>query len=303
MSFKTIAIIGVGLIGSSLARAVKSHELCETCHLFDVSDTVRKELEPLKIGKVCTTLADAVRQAELIILCTPVGQLSDMVRALEDLAPKGAIITDVGSVKHSLVKNISTKAKDRFHIIPGHPIAGTEKSGPAAGFAELFEDRWHLLTPLKDQGEDYDHAIDKLSDFWRALGAKVELMEASHHDLVLAMTSHIPHLIAFNIVATASDIENVTKSEVVKYSGGGFRDFTRIAASDPTMWRDVFLHNKEAVLEILGRFSEDLSALQRAIRWEDGEALYNHIDRARGIRKRIIEAGEDTDAVNFGREH
>ena len=208
-------------------------------------------------------------------------------------------MTDVGSVKATVIRDVGAHVPKGVHFIPGHPIAGTERSGPAAGFAELFQGRWCILTPGKDADEDADRGNSR--QFWQACGSEVEIMDAAHHDLVLAITSHLPHLIAFNIVTTAADLEEVTKSEVIKYSAGGFRDFTRIAASDPVMWRDVFLNNKDAVLEMLGRFSEDLSALQRAIRWSDGEALMTLFTRARGIRRDIIAAGQDTASADFGR--
>ena len=213
----------------------------------------------------------------------------------------GAILSDVGSVKEKALAAMQAHCPEGVHLIPGHPIAGTEKSGPEAGFSTLFRDAWYILTPLPQQEEAYNSALDRLAAFWEMLGSKVEIMEAGRHDRVLAITSHLPHLIAYNIVSTAYDMESVGEGEVVKYSAGGFRDFTRIAASDPTMWRDVFLNNREAVLETLGRFSEDLAALQRAIRWGDGETLMKEFERARGIRKAIIDAGQDTSDVNFGR--
>jgi len=213
---------------------------------------------------------------------------------------KGVVITDVGSVKASVVNALAPLLPAGAHLIPGHPVAGTEKSGPSAGFASLFDDRWVILTPPENTDPA---ALEKLSAFWTGLGANVDIMTPEHHDLVLAITSHVPHLIAYNIVGTASDLEEVTRSEVIKYSAGGFRDFTRIAASDPTMWRDVFLNNKDAVLEMLGRFSEDLTALQRAIRWGDGDALFELFTRTRGIRRRIIDAGQDEAGADFGRPH
>ncbi len=210
----------------------------------------------------------------------------------------GAILTDVGSVKEVVLKDVSPHVPQGVHFIPGHPIAGTEQSGPEAGFAELFDGRWCILTPVPGTDEG---ALARLKEFWRRCGSDVDIMDPKHHDLVLAITSHVPHLIAYNIVGTAADLETVTQSEVIKYSASGFRDFTRIAASDPTMWRDVFLNNREAVLEILGRFNEDLAALQRAVRWGDGDALFNLFTRTRAIRRSIIEAGQDTPAPNFGR--
>jgi len=211
----------------------------------------------------------------------------------------GAIVSDVGSVKRSIIKQMQPHLPENVHFIPGHPIAGTEYSGPASGFASLFDNRWCILTP---QEKNDPEAVRRLTTFWEKLGSNVDLMDPDHHDLVLATTSHLPHLIAYNIVGTAADLEDVTQSEVIKYSASGFRDFTRIAASDPTMWRDVFLHNKDAVLEMLSRFSEDLSALQRAIRWEDGDKLFDLFSRTRNIRRSIIDAGQDVDAPDFGRQ-
>ncbi len=296
---KTVAILGVGLIGSSLARAALSYDAAERVALFDASEAVRERARSLHIGDVYETAAEAVREAELVILCMPVGAMAD---AAQDIAPHladGAIVSDVGSVKSSVLEALRPALPIQIHVIPGHPIAGTEKSGPEAGFASLFRDRWCILTPP----EDADHqAVEKLSDFWTVIGSKVEMMTVERHDRVLAITSHLPHLIAFNIVGTAADLETVTEGEVVKFSAGGFRDFTRIAASDPVMWRDVFLNNKDAVLEMLGRFNEDLAALQRAIRWGEGEQLRAFFDRTRGIRQSIIDAGQDTGETNFGRD-
>jgi cyclohexadieny/prephenate dehydrogenase len=231
-------------------------------------------------------------------MAAPVGAYAQLARGMAAALKPGAIVSDVGSVKSAVLRDAGPHIPKGVHFIPAHPISGTEQSGPEAGFAELFDNRWCILTP--PEGTD-QAALDKLASFWRALGSQVEIMDAHHHDLVLAITSHVPHLIAYNIVGTADDLSAVTKSEVIKYSAGGFRDFTRIAASDPTMWRDVFLNNKDAVLEVLGRFSEDLSALQRAIRWGDGEALFNLFTRTRAIRRSIIDAGQDSAAPNFGR--
>jgi cyclohexadieny/prephenate dehydrogenase len=244
------------------------------------------------------TAADAVKGADLVILCTPVGTYAALASEIGPHLEVGAILTDVGSVKKCVIKDMGPHVPAGVHFIPGHPIAGTEHSGPDAGFASLFENRWSILTPV--EGTDPD-AVARLRAFWEACGSNVDIMDADHHDLVLAIVSHLPHLIAYNIVGTAADLEEVTKSEVIKYSAGGFRDFTRIAASDPVMWRDVFLTNKDAVLEMLGRFSEDLSALQRAIRWGDGEMLEEFFTRTRSIRKGIIEAGQDTAKPDFGR--
>jgi cyclohexadieny/prephenate dehydrogenase len=250
------------------------------------------------VDKVFATAREAVEGADLVILCSPVGTYAALAEEIAPALKAGAILTDVGSVKGAVVRDVAQHVPTGVHFIPGHPIAGTEQSGPESGFAELFINRWCILTPLP--GADAQ-AVGKLAEFWRACGSNVETMTPEHHDLVLAITSHLPHLIAYNIVSTAADLEEVTSSEVIKYSAGGFRDFTRIAASDPTMWRDVFLNNKDAVLEMLGRFSEDLSALQRAIRWGDGEALFNIFSRSRQIRRGIIAAGQDTAAPDFGR--
>ena len=244
-------------------------------------------------------LADeAVKDADCVILCVPVGACAAVAAAMAPGLKKGAIISDVGSVKSAVITAMQPHLPADIHFIPAHPIAGTEHSGPDAGFATLFKNRWLILTPVEQSETD---ATEKLASFWRALGSNVEVMDAAHHDLVLAVTSHLPHLIAYNIVGTAADLETVTQSEVIKFSASGFRDFTRIAASDPTMWRDVFLNNRDAVLEMLGRFNEDLAALQRAIRWGDGEALFNLFTRTRAIRRSIIEQGQDTAAPDFGR--
>jgi cyclohexadieny/prephenate dehydrogenase len=240
-----------------------------------------------------------VRDADLVVLCAPVGAYGEIAKEMAPHLKMGAIISDVGSVKTAVVRDVGPFVPEGVHFVPAHPISGTEQSGPEAGFAELFDGRWCILTP--PPGTD-PAAVETMKTFWRRLGSEVEAMDPKHHDLVLAITSHVPHLIAYNIVGTADDLEAVTQSEVIKYSAGGFRDFTRIAASDPTMWRDVFLNNREAVLEVLGRFSEDLSALQRAIRWGDGDALFNLFTRTRAIRRSIIDAGQDTAAANFGRQ-
>jgi len=253
------------------------------------------------LGTVAASLEAAVRDADCVILCVPVGALGAAAAGAVPAMKAGAILTDVGSVKGEAARALDAASDGRIHVIPGHPIAGTEQSGPEAGFATLFRGAWHILTPVAGSAPGAPEALAQLTAFWQGLGAKVETMDAARHDRVLAITSHLPHLIAFNIVATAFDMETVEQGEVVKYSAGGFRDFTRIAASDPIMWRDVFLNNREAVLECLGRFSEDLAALQRAIRWGDGDMLMREFTRARTIRKAIIDAGQDSGAVNFGR--
>ena len=299
--FEKTAIIGIGLLGSSIAHAIKAYGGSNSVALWDVDEDVRARAERLLPGSVETSAETAVADADCVILCTPVGVLKDVTALIGPALTPGAILTDVGSVKAKASTDMAASAPSGVHLIPGHPIAGTEKSGPEAGFASLFQDAWHILTPLKTGDAAYDDAVARLIAFWTGLGAKVETMDPLRHDRVLAITSHLPHLIAYNIVSTAYDMESVEQGEVVKYSAGGFRDFTRIAASDPTMWRDVFLTNKEAVLETLGRFSEDLAALQRAIRWGDGDMLMREFSRARGIRKAIIDAGLDTAEADFGR--
>ena len=250
------------------------------------------------VDSVHDTAAEAVKDADLVILCSPVGTYGALAAEIGPHLKPGCILTDVGSVKGAVVRDVAPHLPFHVHFIPGHPIAGTEQSGPRAGFAKLFENRWCILTPPPHASMA---AVAKLKAFWEAFGSKVDEMTPEHHDLVLAITTHLPHLIAYNTVATAADLEEVTKSEVIKYSAGGFRDFTRIAASDPTMWRDVFLNNRDAVLEMLGRFSEELSVLQRAIRWGDGDTLFDLFTRARDVRRGIIEAGQDTAAPDFGR--
>ncbi|WP_300378222.1 prephenate/arogenate dehydrogenase family protein [Henriciella sp.] len=300
-AFEKIAIMGAGLIGSSIAHAAREAGAARHVVLYDSSEDVRTRAAGLGLGDVVGTPAEACQDAGAIFLCVPVGAIAETTQAIAPHMSRGAILTDVGSVKESALSAMQDHCPAGVHLIPGHPIAGTEKSGPEAGFATLFRNAWHILTPLPAQEETYNSAVDRLAGFWEMLGAKVEIMDAARHDRVLAITSHLPHLIAYNIVSTAYDMESVGEGEVVKYSAGGFRDFTRIAASDPVMWRDVFLNNKDAVLETLGRFSEDLAALQRAIRWGDGDTLMREFERARGIRKAIIEAGQDSAVANFGR--
>jgi cyclohexadieny/prephenate dehydrogenase len=266
--FRRVALIGIGLIGSSLAHAMRRKKLAGEITGYARSEATRtKAIELGLVDSVFATAREAVEGADLVILCSPVGTYAALAQEIAPALKPGAILTDVGSVKGAVVRDVAEHVPPGVHFIPGHPIAGTEQSGPESGFAELFINRWCILTPLPDADTQ---AVEKLAEFWRACGSNVETMTPEHHDLVLAITSHLPHLIAYNIVSTAADLEEVTSSEVIKFSAGGFRDFTRIAASDPTMWRDVFLNNKDAVLEMLGRFSEDLSALQRAIRWGTG---------------------------------
>jgi cyclohexadieny/prephenate dehydrogenase len=298
--FARVALIGVGLIGSSIARAARRKNLAGHIAGFAPEPDIRERAKKAGFAdSIHDTLVDVVRDADLVILAAPVGAFGQIAKDMAPHLKPGAIVSDVGSVKATVVRDVGAHIPSGVHLIPAHPIAGTEQSGPEAGFAELFDGRWCIVTP--PSGTDAQ-AVEAVSDFWRELGSNVETMEPQHHDLVLAITSHVPHLIAYNIVGTAADLETVTESEVIKYSAGGFRDFTRIAASDPTMWRDVFLNNREAVLEMLGRFNEDLSALQRAIRWGDGDALFNLFTRTRAIRREIIDAGQDTAAPNFGRK-
>ena len=298
--FDKIALIGIGLIGSSLARVIRRENLCNHIAIATRSAETLKRAEELGLGDSYTTnSAEAVRDADLVIVSVPVGSSGTVARQIASALKPGAIVTDVGSTKASVIAQMQPELPDHVHFIPGHPMAGTEFSGPDAGFAELFTNRWCILTPLPDTDEE---ALSKLSDFWTACGSRLDVMDPQHHDLVLAIVSHLPHLIAYNIVGTASDLEKVTNSEVIKYSASGFRDFTRLASSDPTMWRDVCLHNKDAILEMLGRFSEDLASLQRSIRWGDGDALFDLFTRTRAVRRSIIEAGQEVDAPDFGRQ-
>ena len=300
MEKPNIALIGMGLIGSSLGHALKKNGLA--AHISGYARSADTRQAALDIGFVDTVHDSAVEaciDADVVFFNTP---LSVMQALAEEIVPSlkdNAIITDVGSVKGGVLADISPLLQGRVHFVPGHPIAGTEQSGPESGFAELFEQRWCILTP-----DDTTSliAVEQIAKLWRGMGSEVAFMDAAHHDLVLAITSHLPHLIAFNIVGTAAHLETETRSEVIKFSASGFRDFTRIAASDPIMWRDIFLDNKEAVLEMLGRFSEDLTALQRAIRHGDGDYLEQVFSRTRTIRQSIVEAGQDTDAPNFGRD-
>lgn len=295
-----LVVIGIGLIGSSILRAAAMRKLAGTLVAYDGAADVRARASELGLADiVAATPAEAVDGADIIILCVPVGAMAAVAEAIAPHVKPGAIVSDVGSVKGAVLSALRAHLPANVHVVPGHPVAGTEYSGPDAGFATLFQNRWSILTP--PEGAD-EGAVALLSELWSAMGANVETMTPEHHDLVLAITSHVPHLIAYNIVGTAADLEEVTQSEVIKFSAGGFRDFTRIAASDPTMWRDVFLNNREAVIEVLGRFTEDLIALQRAIRWEQGETLFDLFTRTRAIRRSIIEIGQETAAPDFGRE-
>jgi cyclohexadieny/prephenate dehydrogenase len=294
-----LAILGLGLIGSSIARAARRRNAAATIIAGDADAGVRERVRQLGLAdEVASTLAEAVRGADLVIFCVPVGANGAVAEEIGRHLKKEAIVSDVGSVKSDVIAAIAPHLPAGVRLVPAHPVAGTEESGPDAGFDSLFLHRWCILTPPEDSDPE---AIERVRAFWEALGSNVEVMTPAHHDLVLAITSHVPHLIAYNIVGTVSDLEEATRSEVLKFSAGGFRDFTRIAASDPTMWRDVFLHNKDAVLEMLGRFNEDLTALQRMIRRGDGDGLFELFTRTRAIRRGIIAQGQETAAPDFGR--
>ena len=298
MTFERIAIIGLGLLGGSIGLAIREYLPAARTTGYDLDPVSRQRAAQRRLtDQVCDSAAEAVRDADLVIFCVPPGAMSAAAADIAGAAPAGALISDVGSCKQSIAKALA-EALPGHTIIPAHPVAGTENSGPDAGFATLFQNRWCIITPPEASDPA---ALAALSQFWEALGANVEVMDAQHHDLVLAVTSHLPHLIAYTIVGTASDLEDVTQSEVIKYSAGGFRDFTRIAASDPTMWRDVFLSNKEAVLEMLQRFTEDLTGLQKAIRLGDSDQLFDHFTRTRAIRRSIIAEGQDDARPDFGR--
>ena len=297
--FERVAIIGVGLIGSSLARAIRRVNAAREISLADISPEVLRRAEVLELGdRYCRSAMLAVHGADAVFFCVPVGANASIASEVRQSLKHGAIVSDVGSVKSAVVDAIGPQLPSHAHFVPAHPVAGTEQSGPDAGFSTLFANRWCILTPPEGTSVE---AVNKISRFWKSFGANVEIMSPKHHDLVLAITSHVPHLIAYNIVGTAADLEEVTRNEVIKYSAGGFRDFTRIAASDPTMWRDVFLFNKEAVLEMLGRFTEDLTALQRMIRRGDGDGLFKLFARTRAIRAGIVSLGQETSAPDFGR--
>jgi cyclohexadieny/prephenate dehydrogenase len=299
--FERLALIGVGLIGSSIARAARAQGVVRSIVATARSPATRRRVIELGIAdQVVETNAAAAAGADLVIVCIPVGQCGDVAREIAGHLKPGAVVSDVGSVKADVIRDMAPHLPKSVHFVPAHPVAGTEHSGPDAGFAELFIGRWCILTPPPATEAD---AVDRLSIFWRALGAKVAVMSAEHHDLVLAITSHVPHLIAYTIVGTADDLSAVTRSEVLQYSAGGFRDFTRIAASDPTMWRDIFLANKAAVMEMLGRFNADLSRLTRAIEEGDGAALFDLFTRTRAIRRGIVDIGQDSATPDFGRPH
>ncbi len=288
--FERVALIGIGLIGSSLARRMKRDKLAT--HIVANARTQATLDKVVELGiadSVVIDAAEAVSGANLVVICSPLGTYRAIGTTIADHLAEGAIVSDVGSVKGMVLRDLRPVVPTHAHLVPAHPVAGTEHSGPEAGFADLFDGHWCIVTPEENTDAA---AVERVSELWRRAGMKVEIMDAAHHDLVLALTSHLPHLIAYNIVGTADDLETVTKSEVIKYAAGGFRDFTRIVASDPVMWRDIFLNNREAVLETLGRFTEDLAALQRAIRWGDGDALHDLFVRTRAIRRGIIQAGQ-----------
>ena len=288
--FQRMALIGLGLIGSSIAWAAKKQGLVGSIVGTARTPATRKTAKRLGfIDEAVATAAEAVKGADLVIICTPVGTYKGIAEEIAAHLAPGAILSDVGSVKQTVVRDVKPSLPDTVHFVPGHPIAGTEHSGPEAGFAELFQGRWTILTPLPTTDAK---AVTKLRKFWEAIGSKVDIMDPAHHDKVLAITSHLPHLIAYTIVGTATDLETHLKGEVIKFAASGFRDFTRIAASDPVMWRDIFLNNKEAVLEMIGRLSEDLAAMQRAIRWGEGDKLQDLFTRTRAIRRSIVKAGQ-----------
>jgi cyclohexadieny/prephenate dehydrogenase len=301
--YARMAVIGCGLIGSSVIHAARANGAVGQVSVADANPKHRARAAELGLAeRVTADIADAVQGADLVVFAVPVLAMGEAMAAAAPALKSGATVTDVGSVKGAVARALAAHAPDDVFVIPGHPVAGTEQSGPDAGFATLFENRWTILTPQARDDEPYQAALERLTGFWMALGARVELMDDTHHDLVLAVTSHLPHLIAYNIVGTAADLETVTQGEVMKYSAGGFRDFTRIAASDPIMWRDVFLTNRDAVLEILGRFTEDLQALSRAIRWGEGEKLEALFTRTRTIRLGVVAAGQESAEPNFGRD-
>ncbi|WP_375645320.1 prephenate/arogenate dehydrogenase family protein [Bartonella sp. AA56HLJMS] len=301
IQFEKIALIGIGLIGSSLARVIKKKNLAAQISIATRRPETLKRARELELGDFYTTdNAKAVEGADLVILSVPVGASAEVAKTIRDHLKLGAIVSDVGSTKALVIAEMAPLLPKTVHFIPGHPIAGTEYSGPDAGFADLFMNRWCILTPFADSDAA---AVARLTAFWEACGARVEKMEPKHHDLVLAIVSHLPHLIAYNTVGTASDLEKVTNSEVIAYSASGFRDFTRLASSDPVMWRDICLHNKDAILEMLSRFSEGLAFLERAIHLGDGETLFNFFTRTRAVRRNIIDAGQEIDAPDFGRQN
>jgi len=300
LPFARVSVIGLGLIGSSIVRAVRDTMPTVRISGHDADPAVRARVAELGlVDDLADTAGAAVTDADLVVLCVPPGAIGAVAREIAADVAADAVVSDVGSSKAAVLAELLAALPGR-QIVPAHPVAGTEHSGPDAGFASLFQGRWCIVTP--PEGAD-PTAVARVTEFWRRLGSDIEIMDAAHHDRVLAITSHLPHLIAYTIVGTASDMEAVTRSEVIKFSAGGFRDFTRIAASDPTMWRDVFLSNKDAVLEMLQRFTEDLTMLQRAIRWGDGDQLFDLFTRTRAVRRSILEQGQDDPAPDFGRRH
>ena len=299
MDFNHIALVGLGLIASSIALNIKSKKNRIKITGYSRTKKTREEARKINFCTVCDNYEDCIKEANLVILCVPVGAMGDTMEKITPYLSKSAIVTDVGSVKESVILEVQKKLPKGVFFVPAHPLAGTENSGPSAGFASLFENRWCILTPSKNVPIEI---IKKVKFFWEQLGSNVVEMNAKHHDLVLSVTSHAPHLIAFTMVGVADEFSKVTNSEVINYSAAGFRDFTRLAASDPIMWRDIFLNNKDAALEILGRFTEELFTLQKAIRKKDGEYLLKYFERTRKIRRSIISAGQDTAEPNFGRK-
>ena len=297
--YQKVALIGLGLIASSMYWAIKQGGIAGEVSGYARSQATRQKAREIGLcDHICDTAQEAVKDADLVVLCVPVGAMGDLAKEIAPALKSGATISDVGSVKKDVIQTVGPHVPEGVHFVPAHPIAGTEHSGPEAGFATLFDNRWCLIVPTPESDRS---AVDRLCALWKGIGANVDIMDADHHDLVLAVTSHAPHLIAYTMVGVADDLSRVTDSEVINYSAAGFRDFTRIAASDPTMWRDVFLTNKDATLEILGRFTEELFMLQRAIRQGDGQHLHDYFTRTRNIRRGIIEAGQDTDKPDFGR--
>lgn len=297
--YQKVALIGLGLIASSMYWAIKRGGIAGEVSGYARSQATRQKARAIGLcDHICDTAQEAVKDADLVVLCVPVGAMGDLAKEIAPALKSGATISDVGSVKKDVIQTVGPHVPEGVHFVPAHPIAGTEHSGPEAGFATLFDNRWCLIVPTPESDRS---AVDRLCALWKGIGANVDIMDADHHDLVLAVTSHAPHLIAYTMVGVADDLSRVTDSEVINYSAAGFRDFTRIAASDPTMWRDVFLTNKDATLEILGRFTEELFMLQRAIRQGDGQHLHDYFTRTRNIRRGIIEAGQDTDKPDFGR--
>ena len=297
--FNEVLIIGIGLIGSSIALSLKKNGITKKVVGYSKTEKTRKIAKKKNIvDAVINKISDRISDIDLIIICTPLSTYEKIFKLIDPHLSKKTIVTDVGSAKSLIIKNFRRSKGREYDFIPAHPIAGTEQSGPNAGFHELFIDRWCIITPIR---ENKKRNINTIKKMWKLMGSNVEIMTPDRHDQTMAITSHLPHLIAYNIVSTAADIENVTKSDVIKYSASGFRDFTRIAASDPTMWRDVLLNNKDALLEVISRFSEDLSMLQKAIRWDDGDTLYKLFSKTRKIRNKIIDAGQDVPVPDFGR--